>query len=175
MFEYFAFVDESIEKQYRLCLVAVPTSELNVTRKSLSTLRLKGQKRIHMSKESDARKVQILNHIQKMENWKCIILETKVSRLSNSEARQRLFFLASSHKLWKSITHLVIEDSTDRDRDQSTLTWIKNNSEHKIDFDFAKPSEDECLWLADALAWAYAKGGNWRKKIKSRVDLVAGP
>lgn len=66
MYEYFAFVDESIAKRYRLCLVAIPSGDLKATRTELQKLRLKGQSRIHMHSESPRRRKEILNAIDKL-------------------------------------------------------------------------------------------------------------
>jgi hypothetical protein len=173
--EFFAFIDETTAKRYRLCLVAIPIENLSETRKAMQSLRLKGQSRIHMTKESDTRRRKILDEILRLESWNCLILEAKTLGLTASEARKKLLLVASAHKIWPSIKRLVIEDSTQRDSDKSMLTWIKNNSGHELSFDFCKPSSEECLWIADALGWAYAKGGTWRKGIKSRIQLVSSP
>ena len=175
MFEYFAFIDETTAMRYRLCLVAVPVENLSETRKAMQLLRLKGQSRIHMKKESDSRRRQILDQIFKIDSWECLILEAKTEGLTPSQARKELLLLASAHRIWPSIRHLVVEDSTQPDADKKMLTWLKNYSRHDWSFDICKPAAEECLWLADALGWAYAKGGNWRKGVQSRIQVVTGP
>lgn len=175
MYEYFAFVDESTAKRYRLCLVAIPSSDLKATRIELQKLRLKGQTRIHMAKESEARQKEILKKMLELESWKCLILQIKTPGVTNTEARKTLFLLASVHKLWTSIKHIVIEESNEVDRDRQILTWIKRQTKRDFEFEFARASQNECLWIADALAWAYSKGGDFRKMVSSRVELVSGP
>ncbi|MFM6963423.1 MAG: hypothetical protein ACKOWJ_04055 [Micrococcales bacterium] len=175
MFEYFAFVEESAAKKYRLCLVAIPVEKLAETRKTMQTLRLKGQKRIHMQKESDSRRRQILSTILGMDDWECLILESRSAHLPDTVARQHLLILASTLKIWGSISNLVIEESNDRARDKETLAWILSNSTHKIDYRFLTSSQDECLWIADALAWAFSKGGEHRVKVRERIQLIVGP
>jgi hypothetical protein len=141
----------------------------------MQSLRLKGQTRIHMNNERDSRRREILNVILSMAYWECLILQSKSTQLRNAEARQHLLILASTHHIWRSIRHITIEDSTDRIRDKKTLTWIKSQGVHEFEFDFLPPAQNECLWIADALAWAYSKGGDWRKTIRSRVTVETGP
>ena len=97
------------------------------------------------------------------------------SSIANSDARKMLFILASAHPLWSSIRHIVVEDSNESARDKSVLNWIKNQTGRKFDFEFAKASHDECLWIADALAWAYSRGGYFRKIVKARIEVIPSP
>lgn len=175
MYQYFAFVDESTAKRYRLCLVAIPSGDLKATRTELRKLRLKGQTRIHMVKESDRRRIQILRAIQRIDSWKCLILQKDVYKSDYAAARKTLFLVAAVLPIWKTIKHITIEKSNEMARDKQLLTWIKNNIHKDMEFDFLRPSEDECLWLADVLAWAYAKGGEYRKMISDRVELINSP
>lgn len=175
MYEYFAFVDESVAKKYRLCIVAIPANHLAVTRSELQKLRLKGQSRIHMSKESNTRRIQILKTVFGIPGWKCLILEQTVRKSDFIEARKNLFLVAAAHKLWSSIKHITIEISNEMQRDKRILTWIKNNTVREFEFAFVSPAQDEGLWLADILAWSFAKGGQHRKLIMERVELVTSP
>ncbi|MEY4320978.1 MAG: hypothetical protein RLZZ471_919 [Actinomycetota bacterium] len=175
MYEYFAFVDESVAKKYRLCIVAIPANHLATTRSELQKLRLKGQSRIHMHTESDSRRIQILKSVVKIQEWRCLILEQPVRKSNFIEARKNLFIVASVHKLWGSIKHITIETSTEMQRDKKILTWIKNNTARDFEFAFASPAQDEGLWLADILAWSFARGGKHRNLIADRVELITSP
>lgn len=34
------------------------------------------------------------------------------------------------------------------------------------------PNEEPLLWIADAVAWAYGAGGNWRQRTRELVEQV---
>lgn len=175
MYEYFAFVDESTAKRYRLCLVAIPSGELKGTRTQLLKLRLKGQTRIHMHTESHRRRKEIISAINSLPSWKCVMLETTVRNSNFVQARKDLFLVAAGLPIFRLIKHLTIEDSTEKVRDRQLLTWIKNNMNQDFEFAFEKPANSECLWIADVLAWAYSRGGETRKSVAKRIEVVSTP
>lgn len=55
------------------------------------------------------------------------------------------------------------------------LRWLLKNGAHKFTYSFKKPSQDPGLWAADAVVWAYAKGGAWRDEVRDRVEHVVAP
>lgn len=173
MYEYFAFVDESVSKSYILCLVFIPTGKLHETRAALSKLRLKGQSRLHMQNENDRRRREILNSMMDLSTWNCVILQTRIRKANYIEARERLFLLAALTPEFATIRKIVVELSNEYERDKRVLTAIRKANHSDFEFSFEKSSSEECLWLADALAWAFARGGNTRKKIRNRIQVIA--
>jgi hypothetical protein len=172
---FYAFIDESQAGRYRLCVVAVQQSQLTEIRSSLESLRLPGQRRIHMSKESDRRKSQICQLISKLPGWDSIVIESGPKKRITPETRQELFLLAAQHPLWNKIQVVVVEDSNERMRDRRTLSWLNKYGDHKFDYRFEKPSQESCLWLADVIAWSMSKGGAWKKIFLDRVEVLSGP
>ena len=175
MTKYFAFVDENKEGTYRLGLVAIPDHAITEVRAAMKSLRLKGQRRINMAKESDSRRKAIIDRILRLESWSCLIVESKTRDTDNAQIRQRLFLLAAQHPIWKQIDKLVVEDSTDSSRDRRTLAWLQKHSTHWFTYSFEKPHADSALWLADAVLWAYAKGSNNRRMVSHRLEVLKGP
>jgi hypothetical protein len=175
MTKYFAFVDENKEGTYRLGIVAVPDHSISEVRTALKSLRLKGQRRVHMSKESPSRRKVIIDSVLRLESWTCLIIESKTRDADDALIRQRLFLLAAQHPLWTQIDKLVVEDSTDSSRDRRTLAWLQKHSSHWFTYSFEKPHADPALWLADAILWAYSKGSIYRRMIAHRVEVLKGP
>ena len=175
MDNFYAFVDESRNGRYTLCLVRVPTSTLTELRKTMDSLRKKGQVRIHMKQESDARRREILDRLIALPGWNSVVIESARNSRVGAETRQKLFLLLAQHKIWPSIDQLIVEDSTDRDRDKRTLNWLAKNGSHAFRFSFKRPAEDSGLWAADAIAWAFAKGGVWRNRVIDRVEKISAP
>lgn len=175
MDNFYAFIDESQAGRYRLCIAAVKQAHLKDIRSSLQALRLPGQRRIHMAKESDRRKRQICDVIVEQQGWNAIVIESAPKKKITPETRQELFLLAAQHPLWKKIQIVIIEDSNEKPRDKRTLAWLNKFGNHKFEYKFEKPSQESCLWLADVIAWSMAKGSTWKKKFTSRVEVISGP
>ncbi len=175
MDNFYAFIDESQAGRYRLCVVAVQQSQLKEIRNSLESLRLPGQRRIHMVKESDRRKRKICDTITKLSGWDAIVIESGPKKRITPETRQELFLLAAQHPLWNKIQVVVVEDSNEKVRDRRTLSWLNKHGNHKFEYRFEKPSQESCLWLADVIAWSMSKGSTWKKMFLPRVEVLSGP
>ncbi len=175
MDNFYAFIDESQAGRYRLCIAAVKQTHLKDIRSSLQALRLPGQRRIHMAKESDRRRKNICNSILELLGWDAIVIESSPNKKITPETRQELFLLAAQHPLWEKIEVVIIEDSNERVRDKRTLAWLNKYGNHKFEYRFEKPSQEACLWLADVIAWSLAKGNQWKKIFAQRVQVISGP
>lgn len=175
MDNFYAFIDESQAGRYRLCIAAVEQAHLKEIRASLQELRLPGQRRIHMAKESDRRRKNICKSILELTGWEAIVIESSPNKKITPETRQELFLLAAQHPLWEKIEVVIIEDSNERLRDKRTLAWLNKYGNHKFEYRFEKPSQESCLWLADVIAWSLAKGNHWKKMFTQRVQVISGP
>jgi hypothetical protein len=173
--KYFAFIDETQEGRYRLSIISIQEADLESVRKTMRELRLPGQSRLHMAKESDRRRKQILKTLASHHGWEAFVVESAPKRKITTETRQELFLLAAQHPFWLNLYQVVIEDSNERTRDKRTLAWLNKYSNHKFDYRFEKPSQDPALWLADAVGWAVAKGGIWKTEIRPRVTILTAP
>jgi len=175
MENFYAFIDESQAGRYRLCIAAVQQSHLRDTRSALQGLRLTGQRRIHMAKESDRRRKIICDVISDLAGWEAIVIESSPRKKITSETRQELFLLAAQHPLWEKIQVVIIEESNEKLRDKRTLAWLNKYGNHKFEYRFEKPSQEACLWLADVIAWSMSKGNRWKKLFTPRVEVISGP
>lgn len=175
MDNFYAFIDESRAGRYTLCLLRVQDYKVAELRKTMESLRKNGQSRVHMKQESDTRRREILGKLKSLSTWDALILESNKTTRISADTRQKLFLLMAQHPLWQKVNDLIVEDSTDRVRDKRTLAWLTKNSNHHFNYTFKKPAEDSGLWAVDAIVWAYAKGGSWRKSISDRVEKITAP
>ena len=175
MDNYFAFIDESRNGRYTLCLLRVESKNVASLRQSMNSLRMKGQNRIHMKQESESRRREILSALNAVTGWDALVLQSNKANRISPDTRQKLLLLMAQHPLWQGVAEVTIEDSTESPRDKKTLTWLLNNGAHEFRYAFKKPSQDPGLWAADALVWAFAKGGSWRAMISNRIQYVVAP
>jgi hypothetical protein len=175
MNKYFAYVDETQEGRYRLSIVSIDETKLDSIRTSLRQVRLSGQSRIHMAKESDRRRKHILQTIMNLDGWKAFVIESAPRRRVSFETRQELFLLAAQHPFWLELDQVIVEDSNERDRDKRTFAWLNKYSNHGFAYRFEKPSQDPGLWVADIVGWSTAKGGTWKALLGGRLTLLTAP
>ena len=175
MDNFFAFIDESRNGRYTLCLLRIDSNNVAALRQSMSTLRMRGQNRIHMKTESDSRRREILSVLNSISGWDALILQSNKANRISPDTRQKLLLLMAQHPLWQGVSDLTVEDSTESQRDKKTLTWLMKNGAHEFRYAFKRPSQDPGLWAADALVWTFAKGGAWRALIATRIQHVVAP
>ena len=128
--------------------------------------------RIHFKGERESRRRQIL----------AAILELPVSvRIYSSDLRYELDAQqACLAKLVSDIaaagaSRLVIErdDSMVR-HDRRTLieAVAKAGCRDRLRYDHLRSDEDSLLWISDAVAWCWSKGGRWRRQVEPIVFEV---
>lgn len=163
------FVDESKAWNYILVATAVsPTAHADVDR-SLRGLVLPGQRRLHFSKESDSRRREVLSSIVTLPIRAQIYVAPPGPR-----ARDVLLGALVTDLVASNAARLVIERDeslmqVDRGVVRSTLAGTGDVG--SLAWTHALPSAEPCLWISDAVAWSYAKGGDWRRRV---VPLVGG-
>jgi len=168
------FVDESKSRDFVMCAVFVDIAEVPRIRKELSSMRKSGQSSIHFVKESRSRKNEILGKLAQMEFDAWFI----VSRAADSEAAARAECLRKLVRILKSNSaiQLVIElDENHRVLDKRVLTQelLSNSLLEEIGFQHASSSQQQLLWIPDALAWIRTRGGEWSRALsRFRVNTV---
>jgi hypothetical protein len=95
-----------------------------------------------------------------------------------SEAAARKICLEALMKsLDKSFRYSIIFDLDDN-RDQMDRLTLSNSSkklcmEDRLEYRHAEPYHENLLWLPDAVAWSFSRGGSWRKEVsKFEVRMV---
>jgi hypothetical protein len=156
------FVDESKANAYVLVAVKVSSQEIKRVRKTLSSLQLPGQSRIHMKKERDARKQKILSEIANL-NLE-ISLYVVPSRSHNEITRRRMCLrklVEDAHV--HGVQRLCIErDLTLEQHDKQLLIEVKRSlGFHELVYWHDSAAAEPLLSLPDAIAWAWSKGGKW--------------
>jgi hypothetical protein len=72
------------------------------------------------------------------------------------------------------VTRIVIE-SCDQDRhDRQTIVEALSKAGNAIDLSYVHlpPAGDPILWAADAIVWAWGRGGDWRRRTDDVVKVV---
>ncbi|WP_431916605.1 hypothetical protein [Micromonospora wenchangensis] len=165
------FVDETKERGFLVVAVVVLPSNLAAARRTIRSLILPGQRRIHFHKERDDRRRQIIDAIATL-STQAVIFDAK--HHSNARAaREACLVELVEHSAKINAARLVLErdDSTFR-ADQRLLFEQVRRSGMPVTFRYEQlRAHEECLLaVPDALAWCWAKGGRWRNSIRRMIN-----
>lgn len=164
------FIDESTEGRYRICLVLMTDRQhANFIKLSLKLL-LRGQSRFHMSKESPRRRKEILDRIVEV-SFSAYVFEIDNKALKPNTARSHLLIALGAHASWSSISKLIFDRSTSESLDTRVLQDLFQSTGHRLTFHHTQSSAEPGLWASDAILWAYAKGGDWRRQVMPRIKV----
>jgi hypothetical protein len=159
------FADETKAKSYSFAVVAIQPEHLAESRRALSAMRIAGQRALHFKNENERRRKEIMKLIHK-QGWQAVIV-------SSNEPNQRYARKACLHAVLE-ISKECRAPTTVFERDASVAKFDNQVLYRKTrQLDFAEnftysllPRQSEpCLWVADAVAWSFARGGSWRKRL----------
>ena len=165
------FVDESQRKHYIICAAIISPNHLAQVRTSLHKLLLPGQRRLHFVDESKQRRQKCLTAMAELP------VQARIYASPHNESVARKFLL--DHLLNDLIPlqceRLVIEsrgvNPDTRERSQIAAA-IRNGAAPQVIYHHMRPHEEPLLWVADAIAWAYGAGGEWRSLVEPQVGYV---
>jgi len=160
----FVFVDESKAHDYLLIAAVVRPAQLAAARKAIRRLVLPGQRRIHMYKESDARRRQLLSVIGQLGIDVTIY---RASRAYPAEVIRRdrcIAALVADATRARHIELIFELDASIYRRDQAQINDAMrlNNCVDRLAYRHSQASTEPLLIIPDAIGWAWAKGGDWR-------------
>jgi hypothetical protein len=168
-----AFVDEAKRPRYVIVAAIVAPNNLVPVRRALRGLLLGNQRRIHFKDERDARKRQIIELMAGMPlTARIYVCPATVTELEARKAglRQLVPDLAAL-----GATRLVFE------RDDSLLTHDRQTLYDAVDkagcretlsYDHLRAHEESMLWVADAVAWCWSHGTDWRHRVRPIINEI---
>jgi hypothetical protein len=169
-----AFLDESARGPiYLMCAASVEVGQLDSARRSVRTLCAPGQRRIHFATEGDQRRRQLLSHFSALDA-RCFVYVAH--HHDQVEARSAIVKHAALHLLGLGVGRIVLEARQGQDhRDRADLFGVVGGDRggSTITYTHHTASAEPLLWIADAVAWAWGRGGVWRKQVVD-LGLVAG-
>lgn len=167
-----AFVDESDRGSYLVCAAVVVPADLGAVRQVLRGFCLPGQRRLHFKSESNARRKQILDALV------AVGVQARVYRSGSSSTTtaRRWCLTALVDDLVDMGAHrLVIESQQGQDARDKQIIFAalrERRAGHDLSYEHMRPYEEPCLWAADAIAWAFGAGRQWRGQVEALVSAV---
>lgn len=170
-----AFVDESARGQtYIVCAAIVDPGQLRPVRQQLRGLLLPGQRELHFKFEKVSRQRLIADRIGALPVGVRVYVAT-CHRKQQEAARQRCLELIVGDLLARRAQRLVLDTRGHRDTvDRLTLYRALGRKPSRTELTYEhEDSVAECLlWIADAVAWCYGAGGQWRQRVEPVITAV---
>jgi di/tricarboxylate transporter len=158
-----AFIDESKSGIYILAASIVDVSKVPGIRRSMRLIIPAGQNRIHFRKDRDILKDRLLKVVKKSGILTLVATSRSGSeRLSRDECLAKLV----PALLALGVTELIMElDEASEAADRRTITALVAGRKPTFQFRHETSTHEPCLWIPDAVAWCYQRGGEWRQKV----------
>lgn len=162
------FVDESKARGYFLVATATSRASARTAGRQLRTLLKPGQRRLHFKGESDSRRRFILS---KMVTLEVDVAVWEVRNLPDKDARPLCLEAMVAQAARCQVGELVIEsDASLETADRRMIAAVSRAESGTFAYRHCPPHEEPLLWISDAVAWCYSKGGDWRRRVASLVD-----
>jgi len=166
------FIDETKSRGFAFAVATLPQSELRTARMELRSLCASGQRSLHFKHESPRKRRSILAVIAR-QGWRAAILQSRQSnmRLARTECLYATITLA--HKSNAPAVILELDTSVERYDRQDLFEHCRHiGMDESFRYDLRPRHSEPGLWVADAVAWCFARGGPWRRQIGSLLVAV---
>lgn len=163
------FIDETKAKGYVVVAVACPDATLAAARRTIGKLILPGQRSIHMKRESARRRRQIADTVCTLREVGVTAVVLDAGRGPEPEiARRERTLCAVVHRVANTdAAHLIVDlDQSLLARDARVLaTAIRDSHADSITYSHQMLASQPLLALPDVIAWCWARGGDWRRRV----------
>jgi hypothetical protein len=168
------FVDETKQRGYLLVAGVVVPGDLDPVRRVLRGLVLPGQRRLHMKNENDQRRRSIATAIA-VSGVTATIYDA--GRRYRNERERRAACLRSliTDAARRGDAMLVLEqDDTLLGWDNQRLIEFTREAgcRDTLRYEHRRAASELLLAVPDAVAWCWAKGGDWRRRVEPIVTDV---
>lgn len=157
------FVDEIKSKGFLMAAARCPAGEVAVNRKALRALLLPGQERLHFRNESAQRRKQILKLVTDLH---LLVDIYAVAHNTHHARRQCLESIVRDSA--GSAERLVVErDESTYEHDRRCLREAvrRFGCHDSLRWDVLNAKSDPLLWIPDAVAWSWIRGGAWKNAV----------
>lgn len=165
------FLDESKRHGYVIVAAAVSPNQLVDARRDLRGLVLRGQSRLHFYKESPARRRLILAAIAATGARSSVYSAAGYRHDSDARAACLTGVVADAAA---ADAHLLVLE-----QDDSILHWdrrqlfdLSRAAGSAVRYEHQRGRSEPLLWIPDAIAWCWARGGEWRELAAPLIDQV---
>ena len=170
------FVDETKAKGYVVAAASGQPEELKIAQKQLQSLILSGQRSLHMKSEGDSRRRAIADTIGGLPDFGISATIYDAGRLGTErDRRARCLDALVTDAAQLDAVSIVF------DLDRSLASWDRQrmieltraaDAQDRITYRHSSRHEEQMLAIPDVVAWCWARGGDWRRRVEPVVIAV---
>lgn len=167
------YVDETKAKGYLMVAVTVSDGQLAGARRQLRSLLKPGLRRLHFVRDNDDLRIRALKTIGALGLTAAIYDASACS--PERQARDLCIGAIVCDAAEQQCSRVIFElDQTLATRDRQVLYQAvqKFGLENDLVYSLQQGYEEPLLWLPDAVAWCWARGGRWRQAVAPMVNAV---
>ncbi|MEV0001269.1 hypothetical protein AB0H28_03140 [Micromonospora sp. NPDC050980] len=167
------FVDETKERGLVLAAAVLERHRLTAARQLIAGLTLRGQRSIHFCKERNDRRREILLALRDL--GPTVLLYDATDHRNQRLAREACLRALITDAAKLDAERLVLEmDESRRMADVRTLNHELRltGMTGRLRYDHLRAHEDRLLSLPDAVAWSWARGGEWKMMVRPMVREI---
>lgn len=163
------FVDETKSNGYLLVAAFVLPRHLSEARRTMRSLLLPRQSRLHFQKESPRRRSLIVSTVCGL-NAPVVIYDASAHK-NQREARTACLRRLVADLSRAGASRLVIEqDDSLIGADQRDLSdAVYQARALRLTYEHLPGQADPLLWIADSVAWCWSRGGHWRQRVQPLI------
>ena len=167
------FVDETKRRSYLLVTAVVVPTDLDSVRAGLRGLVLPGQRRLHVKDENDSRKRSIAAAVV-ASGVRATVYDAGDRYRTEWDRRSACLRALVADAAARDDAMLVLEqDDTLVAADRALLyRRVREVGREDLRYEHRRAASELLLALPDAVAWCWAKGGDWRRRITPVVTEV---
>jgi hypothetical protein len=162
------FVDETKAKGYLVVAVLCPDESVALARRTIGRLVLPGQRSVHMKHERDRRRRQIANAVVGLRacGIRAVVLDAGRGPEPEYVRRERALRVLVEIAAGVGSASLVLDlDRTLVARDSRTIAAASRELAIDVAYRHASLASERLLAIPDVIAWSWARGGDWRRRI----------
>lgn len=163
------YIDESKARGFLMVAVPIRQAEEKRLQKELTSFRKKGQSKVHFVKESNSRRREFLSYLNQ-QSIEAQIYSVAQKRYTNH--RERCLEAIARTAVNSAVSRIIIDQDdsvTQLDRRVLFRVFDETNTKDSISYRHTRSKSEPLLWIPDAVAWSYSRGGEWRSRISNLI------
>lgn len=170
------FIDETKAKSYVVVAAVCPEASLVKARHTIGGLVLPGQRSIHMKHESPRRRSQIASAIADLggSGVSVVVLDAGRGPEPEYERRDRALRAVVERAVGESPVHIILDlDRTLVSRDARSIAGaVRDLAGPSLTYSHHSLASEPLLAIPDVVAWCWARGGGWLRRITPVISSV---
>ena len=168
------FIDESKARDFILCSVTITEQKIALSRSAVRKLVMPGQRFVHFVSESRRRKLQILKRLREIDfDVKFLVVRTG----SPAERREVAIKALVEGLHSEGYCQLIFDEDVTYTVSDRLIVRTELESLgviEKVSYSHVPSRHEPLLWIPDAMAWTFAKGGHWARELgKFKTKIIS--